>query len=218
MADFGPGGERVYTQAGNPYLTSIPPAVPQNGGFYERNICRRHRKHSLNWSITFSILMILAGIAAIAMPPAAGLAVNIVVAWLLLLSGAMHLVFAWYTRTIGGAVWEVLLALVYGSIGTYLLAKPVAGLAVLTLALAIYLFLEAVLEFTAWSFLRRLPGAGWVLLDGVVTLILAIMIWRTWPASTEWVIGTLVGISMLFSGVSRLMLSLAARQLVPKSA
>lgn len=174
-------------------------------------------RRSLNWSITFSILMILAGVAAIAMPPVAGFAVNIVVAWLLLFSGAMHLVFAWHTRTAGAVVWEVLLGLVYGIIGIYLLAQPVAGLVVLTLALAIYLFLEAILEFTAWSFLRRLPGAGWLLFDGVVTLILAVMIWRTWPLSTEWAIGTLVGASMLFSGTSRLMLSLAARQLVPKN-
>ena len=164
-------------------------------------------KRSLNWTIAFSILMILAGVAAIAMPPVAGLAVNIVVAWLLLFSGAMHLVFAWYTRTVGAAVWEVLLGLVYAAIGIYLLAQPAAGLAALTLALAIYLFLEAVLEFIAWNYLRRLAGAGWLLFDGVVTLILAVMIWRTWPSSTEWVIGTLVGVSMLFSGTSRLMLS-----------
>ena len=175
-------------------------------------------RRSLNWTIAFSILMIFAGVAAIAMPPVAGLAVNIVVAWLLLFSGAMHLVFAWYTRTVGAVVWEVLLGLVYATIGIYLLAQPAAGLAALTLALAIYLFLEAVLEFIAWNYLRRLAGARWLLFDGVVTLILAVMIWRTWPSSTEWVIGTLVGVSMLFSGASRLMLSLAARQLVPKSA
>jgi uncharacterized membrane protein HdeD (DUF308 family) len=175
-------------------------------------------RQSLNWTIAFSILMILAGVLAIAMPPAAGLAINIVVAWLLLLSGAMHLVFAWHTRTAGAALWEVLLGLVYGVIGIYLLAQPVAGLATLTLALAIYLFLEAVLEFTVWSYLRRLPGAGWLLFDGVVTLILAVMIWRTWPASSEWVIGTLVGVSMLFSGVTRLMLSVSARQLLPSRA
>ena len=148
----------------------------------------------------------------------AGLAVNIVVAWLLLFSGAMHLVFAWYTRTVGAAVWEVLLGLVYATIGIYLLAQPVAGLVALTLALAIYLFLEAVLEFMAWGFMRRLPGAGWLLFDGVVTLILAVMIWRTWPLSTEWAIGTLVGVSMLFSGTSRLMLSLSARHFAPKTA
>jgi uncharacterized membrane protein HdeD (DUF308 family) len=172
-------------------------------------------RHSLNWSIAFSILMIFAGILAIAMPPAAGLAVNLVVAWLLLFSGAMHLVYAWHMRSAGAAVWEVLLGLVYGLIGIYLLAQPVAGLVTLTLALAIYLFLEAMLEFTVWSFLRRLPGSGWLLFDGVVTLVLAVMIWRSWPASSEWVVGTIVGISMLFSGTTRLMLSWSARHLVP---
>jgi uncharacterized membrane protein HdeD (DUF308 family) len=96
------------------------------------------------------------------------------------------------------------------------------GLASLTLALAIYLLAEGVLEFILEFILslrlRPLPGWGWLLLDGIVTLILAIMIWRTWPSSTEWVIGTLVGISMLFSGISRLMLSLAARRLLAKLA
>jgi uncharacterized membrane protein HdeD (DUF308 family) len=56
------------------------------------------------------------------------------------------------------------------------------------------------------------------MLDGIVTLILAAMIWRTWPSSAEWVIGTLVGVSMLFSGLTRLMLSLAARRMVAKFA
>ena len=61
-------------------------------------------------------------------------------------------------------------------------------------------------------------GSGWLILDGIITLVLAGMIWKTWPSSTEWVIGTLVGVSMLFSGISRLMLSLAARRLVSKLA
>ena len=149
------------------------------------------------------------------MPMVAGLAVSVVLTWLLLLSGAMHLVFAWQRRTAGGVVWEVLVGLVYGLIGIYLLAQPVAALATLTLALAIYLFAEAVLEIVHWLSLRRLPGAGWLLFDGLVTLALAVMIWRSWPSSSEWVIGTIVGISMLFSGVTRLMLASAARQLLP---
>ena len=57
-----------------------------------------------------------------------------------------------------------------------------------------------------------------MLLDDIVTLVLAIVIWRTRPASTEWVIGTLVGISMIFSGATRLMLSFAARNLITKLA
>jgi uncharacterized membrane protein HdeD (DUF308 family) len=54
---------------------------------------------------------------------------------------------------------------------------------------------------------------GWLLFDGILTLILALMIWKAWPAGSELVVAILVGISMLFSGISRLMLSLAARHL-----
>jgi uncharacterized membrane protein HdeD (DUF308 family) len=86
-----------------------------------------------------------------------------------------------------------------------------------TFALAIYLFVEAILEFSLGFKLRPRPGWGWLLFDGIVTLILAIMIWRTWPSSTAWVVGTLVGIGMFFSGISRFMVSMAARRVISKA-
>ncbi len=175
-------------------------------------------KESVGWSIGLSILMILAGVLAIVVPPLAGIAVLVVVSWLLMLSGAVHLVFAWYTRTAGGVIWELLLGILYLFVGVYALLHPVAGLVSLTLLLAIYLFAEGVLELILSFRLRPMPGTGWLLFDGIVTLILAILIWRSWPSSTEWVIGTLVGISMLFSGTARLSLSLGARRLLAKPA
>lgn len=175
-------------------------------------------KESLGWSIALSVLMIVAGILAIVVPPVAGITVAILVAWLLIFSGGAHLVFAWHTRTTGGLVWELLLGIVYMLVGLYILIHPVAGLVSLTLALAIYLLAEGILEFVLSFRLRPMPGRGWLLFDGIITLILAIMIWTTWPSNTEWVIGTLVGISMLFSGTTRLMLSLAARRAVVKLA
>jgi uncharacterized membrane protein HdeD (DUF308 family) len=175
-------------------------------------------KQSVGWSIGLSVLMIIAGILAIASPLAAGIAVNVFVAWLLVFSGGIHLVFSWYTKSTGGFLWELLVGILYLFIGVYLLAHPAAGLVSLTIALAIYLFLEAILEFTLGLTLRPRPGSGWLLFDGIVTLILAVMIWRTWPSSSAWVVGTLVGISMLFSGTSRLMLSLAARAVTSKLA
>ena len=175
-------------------------------------------KHLTGWSIAVSVLMIIAGILAIGLPVAAGIAVNIVVAWLLVFSGVAHLVFGWHLRGIGGVLWQILLGALYLGIGVYLLVHPVAGLATLTLALAFYLFAEGLLEIILSFQVRPRQGWGWLLLDGIVTLILGVMIWRTWPTSTEWVIGTLVGISMIFSGVTRLMLSLAARSVVTKLA
>ena len=175
-------------------------------------------KKSVGWSIALSVLMIVAGILAIASPLAAGIAINVLVAWLLVFSGCAHLVFAWYTRSAGGLFWELLLGIIYIFIGVYLLVHPVAGLASLTIALAIYLLLESILEFALGFTLRPLPGSGWLVFDGIITLILAVMIWRTWPSSTGWVIGTLVGISMLFSGICRLSFSLAARSVANKLA
>ena len=134
------------------------------------------------------------------------------IAWVRLVRGAAHLVFAWHTRTRRGVTWQLLSAVVYLAPGFYLLVRPVAGLALLTLALAIYLFVEGVLEFILSFQLRPWPGAGWLLVDGIVTFILAAMIWSTWPWNTVWVIGTLVGIGIFFSGITRLMFSLALRK------
>ena len=173
-------------------------------------------KGSIRWSIALSVLMIFAGILAITVPPAAGIAVALFVGWLLIFSGAAHLAFAWHTRAMGALVWELLLGAVYILIGGYILLHPVAGLASLTIALAIYLAAEGFLELLLSFRLRPLPGTGWLLFDGVITLILAIMIASTWPSNSEWVLGTLVGISMLFSGITRLMLSMAAHHAVAK--
>jgi uncharacterized membrane protein HdeD (DUF308 family) len=170
------------------------------------------------WSILFSIVLIIAGILAIALPVVAGIGVNLVVGWLLIFGGAAHIVFAWQTRSTGGVVWGILIGLIYAVVGGYLLANPLIGLVSLTLGLAFYLFAESILEFILSYELRSGHGAGWVLLDAIITLILAVMIWRTWPFNSEWVLGTLVGISMLFSGVSRLMLSVAVRRAVQNRA
>ena len=43
-------------------------------------------KNSVGWSIALSVLMIVAGILAIASPLAAGIAINVLVAWLLVFS------------------------------------------------------------------------------------------------------------------------------------
>jgi len=175
-------------------------------------------KEAINWSIFLSVLLIVAGLLAIAVPPAAGIAVTILVGWLLVFGGGAHLAFGWHTRTAGGFLWELFLAALYIAAGGYLLFHVRAGLASLTLALAIYLFVKGILEFALAFVLRLLPGSGWLVFDGILTLILAVLIWRSWPSSTEWVIGTLVGVSMLFSGVTRLALSFAARRLVAKAA
>jgi uncharacterized membrane protein HdeD (DUF308 family) len=168
----------------------------------------------VGWSIVLSVLMIVAGILAIIVPPASGIAVTILVGWLMVFSGGAHLAYAWHTHRGSGLFWETLVGILYIVGGGYILLHPMVGLKSLTIVLAGCLLVKSILEFILAFQLRPLSGSGWLLVDGIITLILAIIIWWTWPASTMWVVGTLVGISMLFSGVTRLMISLATRRVV----
>ena len=169
---------------------------------------------AINWSIALSVLLIIAGLIALFLPFISGVAITLFFGWAMILSGITHLVFAFKTHTTGGRVWEILIGIIYLFTGFYLILHPLDALLALTLILACYLFFEAIVEFIQYFQLRPRHGAGWLLFDAIVTIILAIMIWRSWPSSSVWVIGTLVGISMLFSGFSRLMLSLAAKRVL----
>jgi len=166
----------------------------------------------------WGVLMFICGILAISVPLASSIGIVILLAWLILFAAICHLIFAFQSHSVGGFLWQVLLAVVYGIAGIYMLMNPLLGVLSLTLVLAVFLLIEGVLEITLYFGVRRIRHAGWVLFDGIVTLILGILIWAQWPSSSVWVIGTLVGISLMFSGISRFMLSLAVRDISPASA
>jgi uncharacterized membrane protein HdeD (DUF308 family) len=70
--------------------------------------------------------------------------------------------------------------------------------------------LEGVIAFK----FRPLSGTGWLVFDGILTVMIAALIASAWPVSSAWAVGVLVGIAMISSGFARLMLSIAARRLV----
>ena len=82
--------------------------------------------------------------------------------------------------------------------------------------LAFYLFFEGIFEAVIYAQLRRLPGSGWFLFDAIVTIVLGIMIFMSWPVSSVWAVGTLIGISILFSGISRLSYALMGRRVAQR--
>ena len=178
------------------------------GGVPLRHIARE----SIGWSIALSVVLILLGIAALAMPLAAGLAAAVWAAWLFVLGGVMHLILAFHVRGAGSHIWEALLGLLYLVIGVFLFMHPLAGLVSLTMALGIYLCVKAVFEIIAGIVLRPVTGGVWLLVDALISLVLGVIIWIEFPFSAGWVIGTILGFSILFSGISRLALALAARR------
>src|SRR5271155_1511406 len=130
---------------------------------------------------------------------------------LLIVVGFFALALPFEAGTTGGFFWRLLVGCAYLIAGVYLLINPKLSLVSLTLALAVLFFVEGIFHIVTWFQVRSAPGAGWLLFDGIVTLILAVMIWRSWPASAVWALGTLVGINLLMSGFTRLMYSRALR-------
>jgi uncharacterized membrane protein HdeD (DUF308 family) len=164
------------------------------------------------WSILWGILLLICGLLAIAMPLASSIGLVLLLGWLILFSAIWHLIYAFQAGSVGGVLWQIVLALLYGFVGIYMLFHPLLGVLSLTLVLGIFLLIEGIFEIILYFNIRKTRNAGWVLLDGIITLILGGLIWFHWPSTSVWVVGTLVGISLIFSGISRLMLSLAVRR------
>lgn len=175
-------------------------------------------KRAGRWSRIWGILMFVCGILAISLPLAFSIGSVIVLAWLIPFAGIWHLIFAFHSHSIGSFLWKILLAVLYVVAGTYMLLNPYLRVESIVLVLAALFFLEGAMEIALYFSMRGSRHSGWVLFDGVVTLILGILIWRHWPSSSFEVLGTLVGISLMLSGIARFMLSSAAHHLSPTSA
>ena len=159
----------------------------------------------------WAILLIIVGFFALALPFEAGIAIAVVVAVFVIVAGIAHLAGSFAARTTGGFFWRLLVGCAYLIAGVYLVVNPKLSLVSLTLALAALFFVEGVFHLVTYFQIRSAPGSGWLLFDGIVTLILAVMIWRSWPASAVWAVGTIIGINLLMSGFTRMMYSRAVR-------
>ena len=166
-------------------------------------------RHASTWSMLCGVLLIVLGMLAVGSPALAALAVNALIAWLIVLAGVVHLVLAFYAHRAGSLLWKLLVGIAYVFFGVYLIAHPALGVVSLTLVLASLFLVEGIFDIALFFQMRAVGGSRWILVDGIVTLLLGLMIYLQWPSSSNWAIGTLVGVSLIISGITRLMLSLA---------
>jgi uncharacterized membrane protein HdeD (DUF308 family) len=175
-------------------------------------------KRAGGWLIGLGVVFVILGIIAIVEPGIAGITVSLLVGWLLIFGGVAHLIATFSGGGLGRVIWNVILGIIYIIGGFYFLTHPLLALGTLTLFLAGILIAEAVLEFIAYFQRRSEEGSGWLLVNGLITLFLGLLIWRHWPSSSIWAIGTIVGVKLLMTGISRLMLGSAARKLANRVA
>lgn len=169
-------------------------------------------KQESAFSVLLSVLLIACGLLAILLPIEMSFGVVIVLAWLLMISGAIQFIHAFRSTGVGHGLWKVLVALVYFAAGLYCRLNLKSGIAALTLALIVFFVAQGLIDIFAYFRIGKSDASGWLLMDGVITLILGLLIWRHWPSGSLWAVGLLVGINMTTTGTTRLMLTFAARR------
>jgi uncharacterized membrane protein HdeD (DUF308 family) len=163
------------------------------------------------WSIFMGVLTALLGVFLIAYPLATATITTLLLGWVLIFVGIAQFVFALHSQTIGKFFLKVLLGVLYGVAGVALAFFPIQGVAALTVVLGILLFAYGITAIVTAFQVRPIEGWGWFLFDGIVTLLIAALILARWPSSSLWAIGTLVGVSVLMGGVSRIMIAAKIR-------
>jgi uncharacterized membrane protein HdeD (DUF308 family) len=167
-----------------------------------------------NWwlFLLLGIGLIALGLFAIVWAWPATLAVAWVFGVLLMAGGLLEIVNAFGARRWGGFFLHLLLGILYLVVGENMVESPIDTAAFLTLLLAVLLLVGGIARVVV-ALTHRFYHWGWMLLSGVVSLLLGVLIWRHWPEATPWLIGTFVGIELLFTGWSWVVLALTARSM-----
>jgi uncharacterized membrane protein HdeD (DUF308 family) len=160
------------------------------------------------------ILLMILGLAAILVPPLAGLAVTIFLGWMFLISGIAGLALTFWARQMPGFWWSLISAALAVFAGIILLARPMQGILTLTIVVGAYFLAEGVATIMyALEHRRELSERwSWMLFSGLLDILIAGMIISGLPGSAEWAIGLLVGINLAFGGASLIGMALAARK------
>jgi uncharacterized membrane protein HdeD (DUF308 family) len=167
------------------------------------------------WFVVIGVTSVLLGIVAILLPFVAGLVTAIAIGWLMVIAGLMEGYRAIRSPRARGAGWEIAIAVVHVVGGVLVVAFPVAGKLALTLILAWYFIAEGFLKLVRSTQHRGAQAAGWLVVDGILSLVLGILILVHWPAVAVWVFGVFVGVSLVMRGASMLIIGLGAGREAP---
>ena len=192
--------------------TAEKPWVKGGGVMAEATWLDEAKKNS-GFLIFLGVLTVIFGVVAIGSPLITGVAVAVFVGFLLLASGVARIVHAFKSKQWGTGFWGTVIGLLGVVAGLMMIFRPMVGLVTMTMLLAIYFLVDGISEIIAAFRIKPDQGWGWVLFNGIIAVLLGFMIWRQWPVSGAWAIGLLVGIHILMTGWTMIILGTGARRI-----
>ena len=170
--------------------------------------------HQHWWAVLIEgLLLLVLGAIAITTPFLAGLVITVVVGWLLIFAGLVGLWTSWSMRRVKGVAWAIVSSLVVIVAGLAFFAWPIGGLISLTLVLGAYLTIDGITTVILALQHRRAETKnwGWLLMNGILDLLLATAIIMLQPSITAWLVGVIVGVDLVFAGISMIAMGWSAK-------
>lgn len=180
---------------------------------HDRPYRRSPTRPDWKWGFAFGILLIVGGLIAFLNPFIASLTVEAIAAAAFLMGGAMQL---WMSvasddgrgQRIASAVLGLLLVL----FALALLLNPLVGLISLTLLVASFILAMGLVRLWIALRVRGRAGWGWMAAAGIVSILLAVVIFAAVPEGALGILGLFLGVELVFSGAAASVAALAMRQ------
>ncbi len=163
------------------------------------------------WFLALGILFMLFGFLLMILPTFGSITFELLFGLLLLVLGISELALAFQARKWTGCIFLLLGGILSIIAAVILLFNPIGGLIAITLLLGLYLLIHGLIGLFRAITLKPGYSWGWLLFDGLISILLGLLIISAWPMDSTWVVGLLFGIDLLFGGITFIMLSQAAK-------
>ncbi|HXX10084.1 MAG TPA: DUF308 domain-containing protein [Burkholderiales bacterium] len=168
--------------------------------------------HNWGWFLVLGIGIVLLGVLAVVRSVVATVASMLFFGWLLVIGSGIEIVQLIMVGKWAGHFQHLLAAVLFGVVGVLMVWRPVASAEILTLLIGSFFLVTGLFQMIEPLWIS-LPGSGWLVFDGLISLVLGILVLAQWPVSGLWVIGLFVGIRLIFFGSAWIAMALGLRTL-----
>jgi len=163
------------------------------------------------WFATLGVLLLILGAIALGLVVSATIASVFAIGIFMIAAGLLEIAIGFQARDWGRLALWVATGLLYAVAGGVTLARPGMAAAVFTLMLGAGLMATGVVRLFLGSHLPSGAPRGLAIASGVVTTLFGLIIVLGWPGDSLIVLGTILGVDLLFAGLNWLTLGLALR-------
>ncbi len=154
--------------------------------------------------ILMALLAIIGGVFALANPLAASVAATVIAGWVFVFTGVFQTIAGFRAEGTGAKIFTILLGLLGIWVGITLLGHPLKGMVALTTVVAAMFIASGIAKIVLSFSLEDRRFFWMILISGVASTALGLVIFANFPVSAATSLGLLLGINLLFDGISAL--------------